>query len=162
MDVARLQAAVGAIAPGAQISKPDPAQPTVISIAGVPPAQIGGVRSVLSGNEYNTYDVAGQPDGSLKLTMKPASVKALETLTLDQSIETIRQRIDSLGVSEPTIQKYGLGDNQILIELPGLDDPSRVEEAIPIDLQARRLRRRRRSVGQRPGRDDRPQQRRPA
>jgi len=57
-------------------------------------------------------------------------VRDLETRTLDTSIETIRERIDKLGVTEPVIQKYGLGENQILVELPGLSDPARVEEVI--------------------------------
>ena len=46
-------------------------------------------------------------------------MRDLETRTLDTSIETIRERIDKLGVTEPVIQKYGLGANQILVELPG-------------------------------------------
>ena len=129
-DVARLEAAVGPIATGATVAKTDPAHPETITITGVAPGQVSAVRSLLNTNEYNTYDVTGQSDGSLKMTMKPNAIKDLEARTLDTSIETIRERIDKLGVSEPVIQKYGLGDNQILVELPGLDDPSRVEEVI--------------------------------
>ncbi len=62
--------------------------------------------------------------------MKQAAVRDIETRTLQQSIETIRTRIDSLGVSEPEIAQYGLGDNQILVQLPGVDDPARVESII--------------------------------
>jgi preprotein translocase subunit SecD len=57
-------------------------------------------------------------------------VRDLETRTLDTSIETIRDRVDKLGVSEPVIQKYGLGENQILVELPGVSDPDRVRDII--------------------------------
>ena len=45
-----------------------------------------------------------------------------------QAIETIRNRIDQLGVSEPVIQEHGLGEYQILVQLPGVDDPARVKE----------------------------------
>ena len=45
-----------------------------------------------------------------------------------QAIETIRNRIDQLGVSEPIIQEHGLGQYQILVQLPGIDDPARVKE----------------------------------
>jgi preprotein translocase subunit SecD len=38
--------------------------------------------------------------------------------------------VDSLGVSEPVIQEYGLGANQILVELPGIDDLDRVKNII--------------------------------
>ena len=47
---------------------------------------------------------------------------------MTQAIETIRNRIDSLGVSEPTIQEHGLGQYQILVQLPGVDDPGRVKD----------------------------------
>ena len=47
---------------------------------------------------------------------------------MQQAIETIRNRIDQLGVCEPVIQEHGLGDYQILVQLPGVDDPARVKE----------------------------------
>jgi len=130
-DVARLE---GELKSGgllsATVGKPDPAHPETIVISGLTPGQLSQVRTITDSTEYTTYDVAGQPDGGVKLTMKPAAIKDLETNTLATSIEVIRQRIDKLGVSEPTIQQYGLGDNQILIELPGFSDPGEVEEAI--------------------------------
>jgi preprotein translocase subunit SecD len=49
---------------------------------------------------------------------------------VDQSIEAIRNRVDSLGVSEPVIQRNGMGNDQILVQLPGVDDPGRVKEII--------------------------------
>ena len=130
-DVARLESELqtGGLAT-ATVSKPDPAHPETIVIAGVTAAQSGQVRAITDSSEYSTYDVASQPDGSMKMTLKPASVKDIQSNALTTSIEVIRQRIDTLGVSEPTIQQYGLGDNQILIELPGFSDPGQVEAAI--------------------------------
>ena len=49
---------------------------------------------------------------------------------MDQAIETIRDRVDALGVSEPVIQPYGLGSNQILVELPGISDLDQVKSVI--------------------------------
>ena len=115
----------------ATVVKPDPAgHPDVIALSGIAPAQTTQARSILEGTDYNTYDLASNPDNSLKLTMKPGAIRDLETRTLQQSIETIRERVDTLGVSEPVIQQYGLGDNEILVELPGIDDPGKVEDAI--------------------------------
>ena len=62
--------------------------------------------------------------------MKQAAIRDLEARTLDTSIETIRERIDTLGVAEPVIEKYGLGDNQILVELPGVSTIRRTVEDI--------------------------------
>jgi preprotein translocase subunit SecD len=129
-DVARLQDDLTkAGITGAAVTKTDAAHPETIQIAGIPPAKAGDVRGLVSAS-YPNYEMASNPDGSVKLTMKPLSIRDLETRTLDQSIETIRQRIDSLGVSEPVIEKYGLGENEILVELPGETDPARVQDVI--------------------------------
>ena len=130
-DVARLEddfQKAGIV--GATIGKTDPTKPQTIVVSGIPATKLGDARSILQGNDYSSYDVLTTPDGSSTLTMKPGAVRDLETRTLDTSIETIRERIDILGVTEPVIQKYGLGANQILVELPGESDPARVEEVI--------------------------------
>src|SRR5271168_4082109 len=114
---------------GATVGKTDATRPQTIVVAGIPAAKLGDARGILQGSDYSNYDVVTTADGST-LTMKPAAIRDLETRTLDTSIETIRQRVDNLGVAEPVIQKYGLGENQILVELPGVDDPARVEEII--------------------------------
>ena len=130
-DVERIQDDLSkASVTGATVGKLDPAHPEAISVTGVSAANASSTRAILQGVDYNNYDVATSSDGGWKLTMKPGAIRDLETRTLDTSIETIRQRIDSLGVTEPVIQKYGLGDNEILVELPGLDDPARVEDVI--------------------------------
>jgi len=54
----------------------------------------------------------------------------LKNHAVTQAIETIRGRIDTLGVSEPVIQEHGLGEYQILVQLPGVDDPERVKTII--------------------------------
>jgi len=72
--------------------------------------------------------VNGGADNSWNLTMKPQQLADLKNKAVTQAIETIRNRIDSLGVSEPTIQEHGLGQYQILVQLPGVDDPQRVKD----------------------------------
>jgi len=59
----------------------------------------------------------------------------LEKIVRDQAVrkglETIRNRIDQFGVSEPVIQRQGGADSdRILVQLPGVDDPARVKEII--------------------------------
>jgi len=50
---------------------------------------------------------------------------------VDQAINTIRNRIDQLGVTEPVIQKHGgPGSYEILVQLPGIDDVNRVKSII--------------------------------
>jgi len=115
-----------------QAYKPDPAnKPEVIRLEGIAPEKASDVRSVLDTKYSNEYEVSGGGgDTSFTLTMKPMMLTALKKKTVQQAIETIRDRVDTLGVSEPVIQEYGLGDNQILVELPGIDDLDRVKSLI--------------------------------
>jgi preprotein translocase subunit SecD len=108
----------------------DPATPGKIIVSGIPANKMTDARGVFNGVNYGDYDTTTNPDGTVTLTMKQASIRTLEDRTLETSIETIRERVDKLGVTEPTIQKFGLGENQILVELPGVSDISRVEEII--------------------------------
>src|SRR3954468_1644263 len=116
--------------PGVTAARSDPSKPNTIIVTGIPANKLTDARGVFNGVNYNGYDVATASDGSTTLTMKQSAVNDLATRTVDTSIETIRERVDKLGVTEPVIQKYGLGENQILVELPGVDDPARVEEII--------------------------------
>jgi preprotein translocase subunit SecD len=47
---------------------------------------------------------------------------------LDRAITVVRNRIDELGVSEPVVQK--VGEDRIIVELPGVDDPLRAEAVV--------------------------------
>jgi preprotein translocase subunit SecD len=114
-----------------QVYKPDPAKPEVIRVEGVAVGKASDMRTALEDKYSTEYDVAGGgADSSFTLTMKPPVEKALKDRTVQQAIETIRDRVDTLGVSEPVIAPYGLGDYQILVELPGIDDLDRVKSII--------------------------------
>ena len=52
----------------------------------------------------------------------------LKNSSLDQAIEIVRRRVDELGTNEPNIVKRG--NNRILVELPGLDDPARIKNLL--------------------------------
>jgi preprotein translocase subunit SecD len=114
-----------------QIYKPDPAKASLIRVEGVPGDKSGDARQLLESKYANEYEVTGgdQP-GSFTLTMKPMLVTALEKKTDQQAIEAIRDRVDALGISEPQIQEYGLGENQILVDLPGVENESQIESII--------------------------------
>ncbi|MGH7829131.1 MAG: protein translocase subunit SecD, partial [Candidatus Binatia bacterium] len=64
----------------------------------------------------------------LTLALPENEIRDLRDYAVDQSIETIRNRIDQFGVSEPIIQRRGLQD--ILIQLPGIQDPERAKDII--------------------------------
>ena len=62
------------------------------------------------------------------LNFKPRDALQLRNNAMDQALETIRNRIDQLGVRETTVQKEG--DNDIVVQLPGIQDPERAKQLI--------------------------------
>jgi preprotein translocase subunit SecD len=112
----------------ADISKPDPQNsPDRVVLKGVPTEGRKELLDIVS-ERLSEYNVGSGPDNTFVLTMKPQMLSDLKSKAVTQAIETIRNRIDSLGVSEPTIQEHGLGQYQILVQLPGVDDPGRVKD----------------------------------
>ena len=113
-----------------QVMKPYPNKPQVIRISGTSPAQSDAVSTLLNGTRYsNEYDVS-QDNNTWTLTMKPVYERDLDSRTVQQAISTITDRVNALGVTEPQIAPYGLGVNQILVELPGVSDMNEVKDMI--------------------------------
>jgi preprotein translocase subunit SecD len=112
----------------ADISQPDQQNsPDHIVLKGVPPDSRSDLRNIVQ-ERLPEYDITSGADSSWVLSMKPSNLSDLKSRAVTQAIETIRNRIDALGVSEPTIQEHGLGQYQILVQLPGVDDMTRVQE----------------------------------
>jgi preprotein translocase subunit SecD len=112
----------------ADISKPDPVNaPDKVVLKGVSPDGRKDLLDIAS-ERLPEYNLSSGSDNIWTLTMKPQMLSDLKSKAVTQAIETIRNRIDSLGVSEPTIQEHGLGEYQILVQLPGVDDPGRVKD----------------------------------
>lgn len=112
----------------AEITKPEPqTAPERIVLKGVPMESTGDLRSVAA-DQLPDFDLTSGPENSWVLSMKPQVLADMKDRAVQQAIETIRNRIDQLGVSEPVIEEHGLGEYQILVQLPGVDDPARVKE----------------------------------
>src|ERR1700682_2190018 len=112
----------------AEITKPDPVNnPDKIVIKGVPPESSADLRSIIS-DRLPEYELTSGAENTWTVSMKPQALAELKDRAVTQAIETIRNRIDQLGVTEPVIQAHGLGQYQILVQLPGIDDPGRVKE----------------------------------
>jgi preprotein translocase subunit SecD len=114
---------------GASAIRPD-GQAATINVTGISPDKLSDARTLLSNRYGNDYEIKSSGLNGLTLTMKPSAIAALKTRTLEQAIDVIRTRVDTLGVSEPVIQEYNVGSSQILVELPGVDDPTRVKDVI--------------------------------
>ena len=62
------------------------------------------------------------------MNFKPRELAQVRNNAMDQALETIRNRIDQLGVRETTVEREG--DDEILVQLPGIQDPERAKELI--------------------------------
>ena len=64
----------------------------------------------------------------LKISYSKQGLVELKTSSQDQALEIVRRRIDEIGTNEPNILKRG--NDRILVELPGLDDPMRIKSLL--------------------------------
>lgn len=97
----------------------------------VPAASVERVRGLLKSDFPNLALASTQTSGGTTeflMTLSKEEIRSLRDYAVDQSLETIRNRIDQFGVSEPIIQRQGQQD--ILIQLPGIQDPERAKEII--------------------------------
>ena len=73
------------------------------------------------------YDVSIK-EKTFRLKLSKYGLVLLKNASLDQAIEIVRRRVDEIGTNEPNILKRG--NNRILVELPGLDDPMRIKNLL--------------------------------
>ena len=117
-------------------SLPVPAEKrlTLDSFSALPPAGVGTADYERIAKDYlGQYDLSRGGDGSLIFKMKSIAVSTLERDTISQAVETIRNRVDALGVTEPIIVPES--GNRIVIQLPGIDDSARVKDIIQTTAQ---------------------------
>ena len=67
-------------------------------------------------------------ENAYQIEFNKAGLAAMQTRTIDQSIEIIRRRLDPEGTKEPIIQRQGL--DRILVQLPGVEDPESVKRLL--------------------------------
>jgi preprotein translocase subunit SecD len=104
------------------------------SFVAVPPAGVSTAEYERIGKDYLvTFDQSHAADGSLVFRMKPAAITQLRHDTVSQAVETIDNRVNALGVTEPIIAPQG--EDRIVIQLPGVDDPARVKDIIKTTAQ---------------------------
>jgi len=105
---------------------------TYLLITGIPQDKSGDMQT-LATEQFPDWVLARRAGDPLarELSLKATAAAAIRTQALEQSKNTIRNRIDQLGVTEPTIAEYGgQSDYEVVVQLPGVDDPSRVKDII--------------------------------
>jgi len=83
----------------------------------------------LIGQELGQYiDFIGQTKNVASLQMTTLYETEVRKRAVDQSLETLRNRIDEFGIAEPTLQRQG--DEKIMIQFPGIKEPGPLKEII--------------------------------
>ena len=80
-------------------------------------------RTLLA-SQYREFEMLSVDDGlpAVTMTLTSAMVDEIEDFAISQNIQTTRNRVNELGVSEPLVQR--LGRNRIVVDLPGVQDPA--------------------------------------
>jgi preprotein translocase subunit SecD len=106
---------------------------THILIHNIDPSQYSVLSDLQSSQYNNVWDMSpapGQPN-SYVWTLRANAAAAIQESTMTQTIETIQRRVNGLGLTEPTIQPRGGNNaNEIIVQLPGEGDPTRVKGVI--------------------------------
>jgi len=127
--------------PHAEIRRNDPssieeADSIRILLEGTPTDRVSDVRTIL--DEEAPSCLASSSDGSsFSLAVRPSELLRLKAETLQQSMSTIENRINGLGLTEPVIQQHGRAEaeHEILVQLPGVSDPARVMNLLQMSAQ---------------------------
>ncbi len=91
------------------------------------PKDVDAVRKVIRGIDRD-LELSTQGSDAIEAVFSDMAMKEIRDQTISQSIEIVRRRIDETGTREPIIQRQG--DDRILVQLPGLDDPQRVKDLL--------------------------------
>ena len=102
-----------------------------ITISGVPIDRTSDFRSTIE-DTFPDWLLSPVDSATWRLRMRPSALAALKGNTVTQSITTIENRVNGLGLTEPVIQQHGRADAEyeILVQLPGVSDPQRVMEIL--------------------------------
>ncbi len=110
-----------------------------ITVKGISLDKSQAFDSLLTGGQFDTGWVKGRAandsnasanTASYSLKLPSSQIATIRKDAVEQSLVTIRRRVDDLGLTEPDIREHGRGENEILVQLPGVDDPGRVKEII--------------------------------
>jgi preprotein translocase subunit SecD len=108
----------------------------LITVEGVPAERAADFRNIVD-QFFPDWLAASRASTNWELRPRPSSLARIKSDTVTQSIATVENRVNALGLAEPTIQQHGRADAEyeILVQLPGLTDPARVLQMISMTAQ---------------------------
>ena len=100
-----------------------------VNIRGVPLKETSDFRRVTNDRVGQQWLLVAQNSADYRLNLRKEAAVKLRQDTLTQSIRTMERKVNGLGVAEAAVQQRGGsgGETEILVQLPGVDDPARVK-----------------------------------
>lgn len=99
-------------------------------VKGVPATQAGQFRQIAT-QQFANWELTPLNSTDYRLTLRPTEAIAMRQQTLAQTKNTIEKKINGLGLSESSVQQRRADtDAELLVQLPGVDDPARVKQIL--------------------------------
>jgi preprotein translocase subunit SecD len=129
------------ITPSGDITRNDPnsieeSDKIEIDVKGVPTDKTSQFRTIVN-DQFGAWVATALNSTDYKLTMKPSESLKMKQDTLTQTMATIERKINALGLAESSVQTTGRSDAEaeLLIQLPGVDDPAHVKQLLQTQAQ---------------------------
>ncbi|MBA3357139.1 MAG: hypothetical protein H0U18_14610, partial [Pyrinomonadaceae bacterium] len=95
------------------------------------PSKIGDIEEAVKKKVDLTDWNSSNSGNTITWTLTPTAQRALAEQATEQAKRIIESRLDAVGVAEPLVQRHGaLSSHQILVQMPGIQDPERVKELL--------------------------------
>ena len=108
---------------------------TSFSVLGTEPARVKDMRDVLNDQFATAWDVREQGEDGFAVRMKDIYKRQLADQTVEEAKRTLERRVNELGVAEPVIARHGSTGDQILVQLPGVEDVEQAKRIIKTTAQ---------------------------
>ncbi len=103
-----------------------------INVRGVPATKAGDFRQLVNNEFGQTWILTPVNATDYRLNLRTSEALKLQKDTVTQTRNTIEKKINGLGLAEATVQQRGSSETnpEILVQMPGVDDPARVKEIL--------------------------------
>ena len=100
-----------------------------INIKGVPAAKTNDFRRLVNDALSQQWVLSSESEAGYRLNIRSEAALKLRQDTVTQTMTTMEKKVNALGVAEASVQQRGGsgGEAEILVQLPGVDDPARVK-----------------------------------
>jgi preprotein translocase subunit SecD len=103
---------------------------TSFSVDGVEPSRVKDEREVLKDFFREGWEIREPTEGRFLVKMTDVYIRRIKEQTVREAIRTLERRVNELGVAEPVIAAHGSEGDQILVQLPGVEDVEQAKRVV--------------------------------